>query len=44
MIDQARQAAALTAIEAALGAGAVDLSPAVLARYATPLAIPVGVV
>lgn len=44
MIDQARQAAALTAIEAALGAGAVDRSPAVLARYATPLAIPAGVV
>jgi len=44
MTDQARQAAALTAIEAALGAGAVDRSPNVLARYGTAFAMPIGIV
>ncbi len=44
MIDQTRQAAALTAIETALGSAAVDTNPQSLARYAIPGAQPSGIV
>ncbi|QGN54029.1 FAD-binding oxidoreductase [Novosphingobium sp. Gsoil 351] len=44
MTDQARQTAALSAIEASLGAAAVDRSPQTLARYATVGASPIGIV
>lgn len=44
MTDQARQTAALTAIEASLGPTSVDRDPRALARYAVPGAVPLGVV
>ena len=43
MIDQARQTAALEALEQALGAAGLDRNPQTLARYAVPGAAPAGV-
>lgn len=44
MTDQARQMAALTAVEAAIGAAAVDRTPQGLARFAISGAAPLGIV
>lgn len=44
MTDQARQKAALAALEAVLGTAAVERSAKILSRYATALATPIGVV